>query len=64
MRIDWRETGDPGGSHFQGAPSGLKKEDVMTEVEDEEVKANMENAVLSVPKEKKHGEAKVIEISG
>jgi hypothetical protein len=38
MRIDWRETGDPGGSHFQGAPSGLKKEDVMTEVEDEEVR--------------------------
>ncbi len=25
MRIDWRETRDPGGSHFEGAPSGAEE---------------------------------------
>lgn len=103
MRIDWRETRDPLEAHIlKWHLRGLKKEDVMIEAEDEEVrvlwtsgkrnqndvwqwhhiernsrkfrlpenfksdqvKANMENAVLSVPKEKKHGEVKVIEISG
>ncbi|KAJ6762114.1 17.8 KDA CLASS I HEAT SHOCK PROTEIN-LIKE [Salix koriyanagi] len=78
-RIDWKET--PEAHVFQADLPGLKKEEVKVEVEDErvlqisgernvevdQVKASMENGVLTVtvPKEEvKKPDVKAIEISG
>ncbi|MBA0785393.1 hypothetical protein Gotri_025114 [Gossypium trilobum] len=74
-RIDWRET--PEAHVFKADVPGLKKEEVKVEVEDDrvlpenvkmdQVKASMENGVLTVtvPKmEVKKPDVKAIDISG
>ncbi|KAF9614302.1 hypothetical protein IFM89_017282 [Coptis chinensis] len=67
-RIDWKET--PEAHIFKVDIPGFKKEEVKVEVEEgrvDEVKASMENGVLTVtvPKEEvKKSEVKSVEISG